>query len=126
VISPCQVLVVEDDDDIRESLTEVLTEYGHQVHTAANGAEALRWLEQSPTLPGLILLDLMMPVMDGFRFREVQRADARWAAIPVVVLSAHAASETRKAELQADALFRKPLGAVAIRDIVDQHCRNAA
>ncbi len=123
---PCNVLVVEDDDDIRESLVDVLTEYGHIAHAVTNGAEAIDWLEHAATMPGLILLDLMMPVMDGFGFREVQRTHARWASIPVVVLSAHAAVETRKDELQANATFKKPLGVSAIREIVDQHCRNAA
>jgi len=126
VTGPCNVLVVEDDDDIRESLVDVLTEYGHVVHAVTNGAEAIVWLEQAATMPGLILLDLMMPVMDGFVFRAMQRTHARWASIPVVVLSAHAASETRREELQANAVFKKPLGVSAIRDIVDQHCQNAA
>lgn len=122
----CSVLVIEDDDDIRESLVDVLTEYGHSAHAVNNGAEAIEWLEHAVTMPGLILLDLMMPVMDGFGFREVQRTNARWASIPVVVLSAHAASEARQAELQANAMFKKPLRVSAIRDIVDQHCRRAA
>lgn len=82
------ILLVEDDTDLREALAEFLADEGFgPVDTAANGAEALRKLHDGPP-PGVILLDLMMPVMDGWAFRRAQLADSQLAPIPVVVLSA--------------------------------------
>jgi CheY-like chemotaxis protein len=82
-----KILIVDDDADIREVLTEVLTESGHQVVTAANGLEALQILRRG-WLPCLVLLDLMMPVMDGYLFMEERRGDPRLSAIPVAVITA--------------------------------------
>jgi CheY-like chemotaxis protein len=79
------VLIVEDDDDIREIISSVLAHNGYRILTAADGGEALEQLEKE--LPSLILLDLMMPHMSGEEFRQRQLQDERWAAIPVVVLS---------------------------------------
>ena len=83
------VLVVEDDLDIRQALMEILDEHGFAALGARDGAEALDLLSRATELPCLILLDLMMPVMDGASFREAQRKDPRLASIPVVVLSAY-------------------------------------
>lgn len=86
-----KVLLVEDDRDIREALTELLEDAGYAVLTANNGAEALDVLDRagSGERPGLILLDLVMPTMDGVEFLERVKSTAH-AAIPVVVLSASA------------------------------------
>ncbi len=80
------VLVVEDDHLIREAIAEALGEEGFEVAEAANGREALDKLHQRRA--ALVLLDLMMPVMDGWQFREAQLHDAEISDIPVVVLSA--------------------------------------
>lgn len=86
------VLIVDDDADIRAVLSEFLEGEGYAVATAAHGAEALYYLRtQAP--PTLVLLDLMMPTMDGFQFREEQRRDASIASIPVVVMTASGAFE---------------------------------
>jgi CheY-like chemotaxis protein len=81
-------LVVEDDDELREVLTEVLSDAGFDAWGAQNGADALDLLRASlrdgRRLPDVILLDLMMPVMDGRRFREVQRADPSLAQVPLL------------------------------------------
>jgi two-component system response regulator MprA len=82
------IRVVEDDRDVREVLADVLREAGFPVLTASDGAEALKALRDADPLPGLILLDLMMPGMDGWQFRDEQRRDARLNAVPVVVLTA--------------------------------------
>ena len=82
-----KILLVDDDDDIREALEELLSDAGHSIMTAGNGRQALDLLATEP-LPALILLDVMMPVMDGYEFLHEQRKDARIAAIPVVVLTA--------------------------------------
>ncbi|HEX4404593.1 MAG TPA: response regulator [Polyangia bacterium] len=84
-----QILVVEDDRDIRESLDEVLREAGYVPALATNGAEALEHLRIAP-FPDVILLDLMMPVMDGREFRRIQLSDDRLREIPTILLTAHA------------------------------------
>jgi PAS domain S-box-containing protein len=82
------ILVVDDDDDVRDALVETLVERGFIVESADNGAAALELLRRSPTPPSVILLDLMMPVLDGYGFLEEQRGDPTLAAIPVVIVTA--------------------------------------
>src|SRR5262249_1755713 len=81
------VLVVDDDSDIRGALCELLEDEGYRVVAASNGEEALVYLN-SRERPCVILLDLMMPVMDGWEFRRQQQKDPRWSQIPVVVITA--------------------------------------
>src|SRR5204863_859824 len=83
----CPVLIVEDDSDLREMMAQLLTLEGFQSAAVANGKEALRYLSAGDT-PNVILLDLMMPVMDGWEFRRVQQADPVLARVPTIVLSA--------------------------------------
>jgi CheY-like chemotaxis protein len=82
-----RVLVIEDERDIRDALAEALSYEGYDVAVAANGREALRTLHGGP-LPDVILLDLVMPEMSGWEFRQVQVRDPALAGIPVVVVSA--------------------------------------
>ncbi|HET9552004.1 MAG TPA: response regulator [Anaeromyxobacteraceae bacterium] len=107
MVEQAHILLVEDDFAIRETVAEVLAGEGFQVTCAANGAEALARLEAMKQ-PGLILLDLMMPVMDGWQFRTAQRRDPRFASIPVVVLSAGAGMESELGGLAPDAFLPKP------------------
>jgi CheY-like chemotaxis protein len=101
-----RILVVDDDPDLRRSLVEVLEEKGYEVSCANNGEEALHAL--AGAAPNAILLDLTMPVMDGWTFRRLQRSDPRLARIPTVVISA-AYSDPRAVEgLGADAFLAKP------------------
>ncbi len=102
-----KILIIEDDQDIRDSLLELLEE-DYEVATAANGAEALDLLRNEPK-PDLILLDLMMPVMDGFTFREEQLKNPDWAKIPVVVMSADGHVAAKQARASADAYLKKPV-----------------
>ncbi len=83
----CNVMVVEDDTDAREVLIEVLQHEGYSVEGASNGAEAIKLLERG-VLPGIILLDVMMPVMDGHEVMRRLRAESGWSAIPVAIVSA--------------------------------------
>jgi CheY-like chemotaxis protein len=102
------LLLVEDHADIRECFGALLEQEGFTVILAANGAEALARLDEMTTLPDFILLDLGMPVMDGFVFRAEQRADARIAHIPVVVISADPHLDARHDVLAAHAFLQKP------------------
>jgi CheY-like chemotaxis protein len=100
------VLVVEDDLDIREVMRMVLEASGYQVLEAGDGAEALAVARAHR--PRLILLDLMMPGMDGFQFRESQLRDPAIAAIPVVIVSGGGAVPEKAAELGAAGYLVKP------------------
>jgi CheY-like chemotaxis protein len=82
------ILIVDDDLDIREALSDTLEDQGYRVFTAANGRDALRLLRGGEVAPSLILLDLMMPVMDGYTFLDERRRDPALAAIPVAVITA--------------------------------------
>jgi CheY-like chemotaxis protein len=106
--SAAQVLVVEDDEDLRTLLVEVLKSEDYSVATAANGLEALTWLRRHAA-PALILLDLMMPVMSGLEFRASQLADRSLAEIPVIVLSASHEAKREAPQLGAVDWFSKPL-----------------
>jgi CheY-like chemotaxis protein len=103
------VLVVDDDRDLRESLCEVLTEEGYTAAGAADGQAALDYLRSVPTLPRLVFLDLMMPRMNGWQFRDAQKADPRIAQIPVAVITAMG-SDSAVASIDADQVIRKPPG----------------
>jgi len=106
--SPNRILLVEDDTSLRETLADVLSDEGFEVAAAANGREALDQLAASH--PDLILLDLVMPVMDGWAFREEQRKVPDLASIPTVVLSATSPIEAPGLrELDAEAVLSKPV-----------------
>ncbi len=81
------MLLVEDDPPTREATRRTVEKMGLEVVEAANGREALEWLEQNPA-PALILLDLMMPEMDGFEFLDRIREHESWRELPVIVLTA--------------------------------------
>jgi len=101
------VMIVEDDRDTREMLGRFLELEGFEVRTAANGQLALEALQEDLT-PCVILLDLMMPVMNGWQFREVQARDPRFSSIPVVVVTA-AGPRGDIPEISADGWLSKPV-----------------
>src|ERR1700733_11403096 len=111
------LLVVEDDVDIREALDGLLSMEGFRVSGCANGREALDWLRDSPK-PDLILLDLMMPVMDGWQFRVSQKDDPELATIPVIALSA--ASTAKAAAIDAEAYLKKPVDYDTLIETIDR------
>jgi two-component system, chemotaxis family, chemotaxis protein CheY len=101
------ILVVEDDESIRFSLAEMLRLEGYRVSEAAHGQAAIERLDDRAQPPvNLILLDLMMPVMNGWEFLEIRRTNDRLTAIPVVVISA---AGRRPPEGAYDAYLRKPV-----------------
>lgn len=82
------ILIVDDSTDVQHLLKSFFKGEGYQISTADNGEQALNFLRQSPRLPDLILLDLMMPVMDGYQFNIEQQKDARFAEIPTLIMTA--------------------------------------
>ncbi|MBV9950041.1 MAG: response regulator, partial [Myxococcales bacterium] len=116
-VSGRTLLVVEDDADIREALDGLLSMEGFRVAGCGNGREALDWLRASPK-PDVILLDLMMPVMDGWQFRVMQKDDPELAKIPVVALSADATAKA--AAIDADAYLKKPVDYETLIDTIDR------
>jgi len=82
------VLIVDDDDDIREILAETLVDRGFEVATAINGRDALEVLRSMAVRPSVILLDLMMPIMDGYGFLEQRSLDPALASIPLAIVTA--------------------------------------
>src|SRR5205823_5747425 len=103
-----KVLVVEDDPTTRDAMKMILEFGGFRVAEAANGREALDQLRSAPP-PCLILLDLMMPVMDGRQFREEQRKAPELASIPVVVVSADTDLPDQARTLGAVGYLQKPV-----------------
>lgn len=119
----CPVLVVDDDLAIREGLVELLAEAGFAVASAANGAEALTLLRTLDPRPCLVLLDLMMPIMDGETFRAEQVRDRDIAAVPVVVMSASPNARTvATTNMAAAAFLPKPVSFDSILLLAQQHC----
>ena len=116
------VLVVDDDRDIREALAETLSDAGYAVRTAENGADALAQLRVSPRAC-VVILDLMMPVMDGSAFRSAQLSDAALAPIPVIVLTADGNAAMKAGAIRADAFMRKPVRSQDLLDLVARYCR---
>lgn len=111
------VLLVEDDPDIRESLGEFLTDQGYEVETAQNGQEGLRQLEKHK--PGLVLLDLMMPVMNGWQFLEKKKTEPEISKVPVLVISAVPGAPYVPGAL---ATLKKPIDLHRLMDFVELYC----
>ncbi len=101
------ILVVDDDADVRVAIADALAETGYRVTEASNGRQALDALKGGPR-PDAILLDLMMPVMDGWAFCKEQRSDAELAPIPVVVFTAYGVPRDAAATIGAVGVLRKP------------------
>jgi CheY-like chemotaxis protein len=113
-----RILVVEDDFEMRYALVNLLDEEGYTVDGVPNGLAALTYLEQHPDT-ALILLDLMMPTMNGWEFRQAQLQRPELAKIPVVIFSV--AAETVIADLQACAYIKKPGNLNVLFETI-QHC----
>jgi len=110
-----RLLLVEDDGELRSSLSDLLRSDGYEVADAANGSEALAYLKDAPA-PDLILLDLMMPVKDGWQFRIEQKRDPSIASIPVLAMSA---DDTPKAvAIDAEAYIKKPFEYETLSDTI--------
>jgi CheY-like chemotaxis protein len=115
------VLIVEDDEPIRQPLAELIRGEGYGVATAPNGKAALEWL-RSNSAPGLILLDLLMPVMSGMQFLITRRSDASLKSIPVVVMTAWTSRWKDGAPNDADGVLSKPINTDQLLAIVARYC----
>jgi signal transduction histidine kinase len=105
---PGRILVVEDDRQILAIISLLLEDEGYEVQTATDGKQALAHLQKGPS-PDLIILDLMLPALDGWEFRTIQREDPTLARIPVLAVSAD--SSAKAAAIDATSFLRKPFGA---------------
>jgi CheY-like chemotaxis protein len=117
-----QVLIVEDDGELREAIRMVLEQRGYSVGTAATGAIALEALAAGER-PCLILLDLAMPAMDGWAFLQHARRQPSMTGIPIVVLSGRLLGGNRDAALPADGYIRKPVSAEELLTQVARYCK---
>src|SRR5439155_3530281 len=109
------ILLVDDDDALRETLQEILEQEGYRVVSASNGREALRVLERDRLKPAAIVLDVMMPEMNGAELLDRLKHDRNLAKIPALVLSA-----SSKSAPLADRFVEKPIHVGTFLDIVDE------
>lgn len=103
------ILLVEDDEDIRESVKEALEDHDYVVYGAGDGCDALEQLRSMALRPDLVLLDLMMPRMNGAEFCEEIAKVGAWAGIPVILLSADAQIRAKATALRAADYLQKPI-----------------
>jgi len=117
------VLVVEDDEDIREILLQCLELEGYAVESAADGKQGLERIT-GRSLPCFIVLDLMMPVMDGWELLDSLERDTSLARIPVAIVSAvgHSSAELQARHPSVKGFFAKPIESGALLDLVGRHC----
>lgn len=118
---PPTILVIDDDDDLRETVCMLLKLAGYDVTAAANGREALDLLE-SAEVPNLILLDLMMPLMDGWQFRAEQKKRAKLANLPVLLLTASRNLGKLPIDVDAKDILLKPFASEDLLGAVRRHC----
>lgn len=103
------ILIVEDSLDIQDSLKQLFESENYDVHVTSNGQEALTYLRSGAKHPNVILLDLMMPVMDGYEFRKTQMLDEVLSKIPVVIMTADGHVEEKSGKLAGAAFLKKPV-----------------
>jgi CheY-like chemotaxis protein len=112
------VLIVDDDRDIRELLAETLENHGFSVLVAAHGGEALEIVRRMDVPPKMILLDLMMPVMDGYAFLDARRDDPRLLRVPVAVVTAGDRIDLARLSAEAE-IVPKPIDVPRLLELLD-------
>ena len=122
-LGPC-ILIVDDDPDVRRALEQALQAGGYEVASATHGLDALRTLRTRSGAIELILLDLMMPVMNGWQFRREQQQDPNLSTIPVLVLSAGSHVADAAASIGAAGYLHKPIDLDALELAVQRVCGN--
>src|SRR6266542_784042 len=118
------VLIVDDDNDLRDSLRRALEGEGYDTVCAPNGREALNLLHAPESRPSLVLLDIMMPEMNGLDFLDLVERDSDLCAIPVVVMTAHARERRNQAHPSRSSgrFLRKPVNLDTLLYLVEQYC----
>ena len=113
------ILIVEDEDSIRQTLCDVFELKGFAVYSASNGEEGITELRKMPKKPCVVLLDLMMPVKNGWNFLDVQRNDPALSDIPVIICSAY---EESAKSIHCDAYVAKPLQLATLFAAIEKFC----
>jgi CheY-like chemotaxis protein len=114
------ILLVDNDDAVRSLLTKALERARHQVTGACNGQEALNYLRQGQDLPQLILLDLMMPRLNGWQFLKDRKQEPRLAAVPVVVISSVELASSQFAPFGVAGYLQKPFTIPVLLETIAQ------
>ncbi|MDA8244917.1 MAG: response regulator [Elusimicrobia bacterium] len=117
------VLVVDDDKNVCDMISATLGAQGYDTVVAANGREALDYLKNSSNAPGLILLDLMMPEMNGWEFRKVQQQDPELAGIPVAIITGMPDMTGKAGAVGAVDVLTKPSRVEAITELASRFCK---
>lgn len=117
------ILLVDDDLDLREAAAEALEDAGYSVVRADDGRRALDEMTRGGLRPDLILLDMMMPNLDGWGFRVAQKQVPDIAGIPVVALTAYALTDDERNQLDAAAILRKPVALEELMQAVESVAR---
>jgi DNA-binding response OmpR family regulator len=119
------ILVVDDDPDLRDEIALVLSHAGYDVVAVGDGGEALDWLHREPARPAVILLDWMMPIVDGLAFLTGHASDPRSVGVPVIVITAF--SDTADIpHLCVDHVLQKPFHAADLVGLLARLCRHTA
>ena len=120
------ILVVDDDYDLREAVVDALEDHGFRALSAQHGRAALDLLQRSAELPGMILLDVMMPVMNGLAFAAEVKRDPRLCDIPIVIFSAQADHQRAALDIDAVGSLGKPLKLTRLLGVVETVLDGAA
>jgi CheY-like chemotaxis protein len=115
------ILIVEDDEDAREAMVAFLEMKGYRAVPAGNGKEALDYLNRAP-VPDLIILDLWMPVMNGWQFRQEQAKNPRLAKVPIVVVTAL----SDRTDVDANEIIIKPVDVDHLLTTVSHYCKRVS
>lgn len=116
------ILIIDDDVEIRESLTDILHDEGYHVVAASNGKEGLDYLSTTSKLPCLVLIDLMMPVLDGKGFREEQFKNPNISEIPTVLFSADGQLDKKALSIGFKDYLKKPIDLEELLVIAERYC----
>lgn len=117
------VLIVDDDKSVCDIISGELGAQGYKTVVAGNGREALDYLKGCSSRPGLILLDLMMPVMTGWEFRKAQQSDPELAAIPVAIITGMPGMEKKAEAIGAVDVLTKPSRVEELTALVSRFCK---
>jgi len=119
-----EILIVEDDSALREALAQILSDEGYELLSARDGLEAVNCLKKG-NRPDIILLDLSMPVVNGWEFRMFQKRDPELARIPVVLITAGGYTQEEVAWLEPAALIPKPVDLTLLLSVIQRFCANS-